>query len=154
MPRILLNVPHRLQQSDGDCLAACAVMVLSYLGHSVDYTQLLRLLNIQRYGAPAGNVRLLMRWDFNVRYSKTDMQGLETLLQNGNPVIVFVLTGELPYWSYNAAHTLVVVGYDEDYIYANDPYYTESPMTITRGDFELAWQERDYFYAIISPATA
>ena len=153
MPKILLNVPHRLQQSDGDCLVACAAIVLSYLGRTVDYTQLLRLLSIQSYGAPAGNIRSLVRWDFSVRYSKTDVKGLESLLQDGHPVIVFVLTDELPYWSCSTAHALVVVGYDEDYIYANDPYRAEAPIAIARGDFELAWQERDYHYVVISSAT-
>jgi hypothetical protein len=43
MPSTLLPVPHHLQRSDGDCLAACAAMVLAYLGVSVDYDRLLRL---------------------------------------------------------------------------------------------------------------
>ena len=30
MPKLLLSVPHLLQQSDGDCLAACAAYVTSH----------------------------------------------------------------------------------------------------------------------------
>ena len=37
MPKVLLSVPHRSQQSDGDCLAACAAMVLAHLGRAIDY---------------------------------------------------------------------------------------------------------------------
>ena len=59
VPKVLLSVPHRHQQSDGDCLAACAAMVLAHLGHAIDYAQLLRLLQIKPHGAPAGNIRLL-----------------------------------------------------------------------------------------------
>ena len=31
MPNTLLPIPHHLQRSDGDCLAACAAMVLDHL---------------------------------------------------------------------------------------------------------------------------
>jgi hypothetical protein len=72
VPKVLLSVPHQSQQSDGDCLAACAAMVLAHLGHAIDYPQLLK------------------------------------------------------------AHS-------------------EAPVTVPRGDFELAWLERDYFYALITP---
>jgi hypothetical protein len=36
------------------------------------------------------------------------------MLQEEHPVIVFVRTGELPYWTYSTDHALVVVGYDEN----------------------------------------
>ena len=75
MPKVLLSVPHQSQQSDGDCLAACAAMVLAHLGHAIDYPQL----------------------------------------------------------------------------YINAPAHPEAPVTVPRGDFELAWLERDYFYALITP---
>jgi uncharacterized protein YvpB len=73
------------------------------------------------------------------------------MLQEGHPVIVFVRTGELPHWTYSTDHALVVVGYDENLLYVNDPAHPEAPVTVPRGDFELAWLERDYFYALIAP---
>ena len=59
MPKILLTVPQQKQQSDGDCLAACAAMVLNYLNRPVAYASLLKLLKIKPFGAPASNIRLL-----------------------------------------------------------------------------------------------
>jgi ABC-type bacteriocin/lantibiotic exporter with double-glycine peptidase domain len=150
VPKVLLSVPHQLQQSDGDCLAACAAMVLGYLGRAIEYAQLLRLLDIKPYGAPAGNIRLLANLSLTVVYSQTDMAGLETMLQQGHPVIVFVRTGELPYWTYNTDHALVVVGYDEDQLYVHDPHRSEAAIAVARDDFELAWLERDYYYALIA----
>ena len=44
MPKHLLPVPHHKQREGADCLAACAAMVLSYLGLSVAYERLLKLL--------------------------------------------------------------------------------------------------------------
>lgn len=35
-----LPVPHRKQLQQSDCLAACAAMVLAYLGEPVDYQRL------------------------------------------------------------------------------------------------------------------
>lgn len=150
MPKVLLSVPHQPQQSDGDCLAACAAMVLAYLGREIDYPRLLQLLNIKPHGAPAGNIRLLTKLNLNVTYRQTDLVGLEGMLQQGQPVIVFVRTGELPHWTYNTDHALLVVGYDEKLMYVNDPDRSEAPITVPRGDFELAWLERDDYYALIT----
>jgi ABC-type bacteriocin/lantibiotic exporter with double-glycine peptidase domain len=112
VPKVLLSVPHQLQQGDGDCLAACAAIVLAHLGRQIEYASLLSLLDIKPYGAPAGNIRRLSSMGLTVEYSKTDMVGLEALLQQGCPVITFVHTGELPYWTCGADHALVVVGCD------------------------------------------
>jgi predicted double-glycine peptidase len=71
------------------------------------------------------------------------------MLVQGQPVIVFVRTSELPYWDYGTDHALVVVGCDDDNIYVNDPNFAEAPISVPRGDFELAWLERDYYYALI-----
>lgn len=125
-------------------------MILQYLGKTVDYTQLMQLLKIKAYGAPAGNIRSLTSLNLNVVYSKTDMAGLKTLLEQNYPVIVFVRTGELPYWNYSTDHAIVVAGYDADNIYVNDPDRDEFPITIPYGDFELAWLERDYYYALLT----
>jgi ABC-type bacteriocin/lantibiotic exporter with double-glycine peptidase domain len=149
VPKVLLSVPHLLQQSDGDCLAACAAMVLAHIGRAVDYADLLRLLKIKPHGAPAGNICLLASPNLNVVYSKTGVVGLEAMLRQGQPVIVFVRSGGLPHWAYSADHALVVVGYDQDHVFVNDPHFSESPIAVPRGDFELAWLERDYYYAAI-----
>ncbi len=150
MPKQLLPVLHHKQQSDGDCLAACAAMVLNHLNRPIDYAQLLDLLKIKSFGAPAGNIRLLTRHDLSVTYSVTDMAGLEGLIKQGHAVIVFVRTGELPYWKYDTDHALLVAGYDDEHLYVNDPDQEDAPIAVPRGDFELAWLERDYYYALIT----
>lgn len=150
MPKTLLTVPHQKQQNEGDCLAACAAMVLDYLNHSIDYPRLLQLLKSKPIGAPASNIRVLEQLNLSVTYRVTDMGGIENLLAQGQPVIVFVRTGELPYWDYSTDHAIVVVGIDDAAVYVNDPYFTQAPIAVSRGDFELAWLERDYYYALIT----
>jgi ABC-type bacteriocin/lantibiotic exporter with double-glycine peptidase domain len=150
VPKRLLPIPHRKQQGDGDCLAACAAMILESLDAAAPYAELLQLLKVKPFGAPASNIRFLERLSLRVIYRVTNMAGLEQLLMVNQPVIVFVRTSELPYWTYATDHALVVVGFDNAHIFVNDPYFDNAPITVTRGDFELAWLERDYYYATIT----
>lgn len=152
MPKVLLPISHRKQASEGDCLAACAAMLLDHLGLTRGYSDLRQLLRIRSYGAPASNIRLLAQLGLNVTYSVTDLSGLFQLLQQGLPVIVFLRTGDLPYWKYSTDHAVVVVGYDSEtrQIFLNDPYADEANLAVSQGDFELAWSERDYHFATIT----
>lgn len=148
-PMILHDVSHVQQQHDGDCLAACIVMLLDSLDRHIEYAELLRLLRIRAYGAPASNVRLLSALDFDVTYSVTDLSGLEVLLQQGHCAILFVRTSELPHWTYSTDHALLCVGYDEQSFYVHDPHLKTGPTQVARGDLELAWLEHDYRYAVV-----
>ena len=50
---LLLNIPHRRQQRESDCLVACAAMVLDYLHVPIRYDRLYKLLRAQPFGTPA-----------------------------------------------------------------------------------------------------
>jgi hypothetical protein len=115
-------------------------MVLDFVGRGIDYSQLLEILRIRSYGAPAGNIRNLSQLELSVTYSVTDIDGLLQLLKNDTPEIVFLRTGDLPYWQYQTDHAVVVVGYDDDaqLVYVNDPYFDEAPIAVPQGFFELA----------------
>jgi hypothetical protein len=127
-------------------------MILQFIGRGVDYFQLLQLLRIKTSGAPAGNIRLLTQLGLIVDYSVSDVEGLFRLLIGGQPVIVFLRTGDLPYWEHQTDHAVVVVGFDDDTrsIYLNDTFFDEAAIAVPREYFELAWLERDYYYATIS----
>jgi len=56
---LILPVPHVQQRKDGECLAACASMILAYMGIKPDYEYLLRLLDIREFGAPFTRLRRL-----------------------------------------------------------------------------------------------
>jgi ABC-type bacteriocin/lantibiotic exporter with double-glycine peptidase domain len=149
VPKFLLPVPHRPQLSEGDCLAACAAMALAYWGHDSPYQELLQRLEIKPYGAPASNILHLASARLQVVYSNGDSGGLEGFLKQGFPAIVFVRTGDLPYWTYGTDHALVVTGYDRVHYYLNDPAYHRPRLPVLKGDLELAWLERDYTYALL-----
>jgi len=125
-------------------------MVLDYLGRSTPYEQLLRFLDVKPWGAPAYNVQRLTALGLSVLYTEGTLQALEQHIQQGHPCIVFVHTEPLPYWSENTNHAVVLIGFDEENAYLNDPFFPEAPQIVSLGDFELAWLARDYMYALIT----
>ena len=149
MPKTLLPVPHHLQRSDGDCLAACAAMALDYWGVSSDYARLLQLLDVKPHGTPGSHVNNLVSLGVRVRYAHGTLNELLDHLAEGRPCIVLVRTSHLPYWAYTTDHAVLVVGFDEQAVYVNDPAFELSPQRVPYADFELAWMEFDYRYAVI-----
>ena len=149
MPNTLLPIPHRLQRSDGDCLAACAAMALDYCGVPSDYDRLLKLLGVKPYGTPGSRLNNLTDLGVQVRYAQGSLDELIDYLSSGQPCIVLVHTGHLPYWTCPTDHAVLVVGFDEQAVYVNDPAFEQAPQRVPRADFELAWIEFDYRYAIV-----
>ena len=51
----------------------------------------------------------------------------------------------------DSPHAVVVVGIDNDAVYLLDPDYSErTPVTVTVGDFALAWSHFDQAYAVLA----
>jgi ABC-type bacteriocin/lantibiotic exporter with double-glycine peptidase domain len=147
---IILPVRHLQQRDRGDCLAACAAISLGHLGILVPYERLLKLLRIkQPIGTPAFNIRNLEKLGVRVIYEQGTLKNIHTYLTCNLPCIAFVKTNELPYWDESGDHAVVVVGLDSHYVYLNDPAFADAPIQISHGDFDLAWLERDEFYAVL-----
>ena len=144
-----LPVPHLKQAQQADCLAACAAMVPAYLGQPADYRRLLTLLGIGSYGAPRRNIARLSRWGLDVVYREANFSLLLDALRQGDPVIVFVDTGELSYWTEVTNHAVVVVGVEGDNVLINDPAINEAAKAVQSAEFELAWLSADYACAIV-----
>jgi ABC-type bacteriocin/lantibiotic exporter with double-glycine peptidase domain len=150
---ILLPVAHVPQRHHGDCLVACAAMVLTYLGRPVAYNRLLKTLGVEPdVGAPFSNLHNLARLNITVIYEQGTFAQLYRFLSSGWPCIVPVRSGELPYWmNINTDHAVVVVGMEAASVYLNDPAFTTAPIQVALGDFELAWFERGEHYTILAP---
>ena len=149
----LISVPHMQQKRTGECLAACAAMVCTYLGVIVDYQRLVRLLEIRSdVGVSFSKIHNLEQ----LRLRVIDQKGgtllqLYNLLVAGWPVIVSVQTRELPYWNGVASlHAVVLVGMDEEYVYLNDPEWPNAPIQTPIGDFDLAWLARGERFALLT----
>jgi ABC-type bacteriocin/lantibiotic exporter with double-glycine peptidase domain len=116
MPKVLLNVPHSRQRLRADCLPSCVAMVLDYFNRPIAYSRLISLLGAHDFGTPAENVVRLEDLGIGVKVTlpHADVHGLHRHLENDRPVIAFVNTGDLPYWSEATDHAVVVVGMDDD----------------------------------------
>jgi hypothetical protein len=124
-------------------------MVLEYLDVRIPYAQLLETLQIGPIGAPRRNVLRLERFGVRVTYREATLSMLSTYLSDGVPVIAFVDSGELPYWTEATNHAVVVVGLSEDAVIVNDPAFASETRRIPVGDFELAWLNSDNACAVI-----
>lgn len=152
MPKIWLSIPHRRQQRRADCLPTCVAMVLDYLDHSMPYPRLLSLLDARDFGTPAENIVRLEDLSIGVKVTLAhiDVNELCRHLEVGRPVITFVNTDDLPYWSEVTDHAFVVVGVEGDVFYVNDPYFDQSPQRVSRTHFKLAWLRFNNLCAIIT----
>lgn len=150
---VQLSVPHKQQAQNGDCLAICVEMVLTYLGASFDSAQIAKTLRIQpNAGTPFPTIRELEKLSVLVGYRRNgSLETLYTLLRHGWPVIAAVDTGPLPYWDISTGHAVVVVGMESEHIFLNDPGMPDGPTRVLLGDFDLAWLEQDELYAVLAP---
>ena len=137
MPTNLLPVPHRKQSHAGACLPASVGMVLEFLGRPMSEADLARRLGTKSFGTPALNLRRLQRLGLAVIYESVTLATLRAHLEAGNPCLVFVRTGDLPYWDEDTAHVLVAIGIDDEAIYVNDSAFDVAPQTIPQGQSHL-----------------
>ncbi len=150
MAQLVLPVPHLPQRRQGECLAACAAMLLLYLGLTINYDRLLKLLRVKTgIGAPVFNVQQLERLGVVVSYGQGNLADIRNHLRNNQPCLTPVQTGELPYWDADTSHAVVVIGIDDHNIYLNDPAFPNAPIQVSLGDFDLAWLARDEYYAVL-----
>lgn len=130
-------------------MAACTQMALQHIHIHQSQPQLNQLLGLSETGVPAARVRRLSRLGVSVIYTTGDETALRTAIDRGLPPIVFLSTGDLPYWQSNLRHAVLVVGYDDAAVYLNDPVFGEASQQVSWGDFMLAWSEFDYRYALL-----
>jgi ABC-type bacteriocin/lantibiotic exporter with double-glycine peptidase domain len=90
---ILLPVPHLQQLADGDCLPACAFMVLTYMGKKTRFWRLRWLLGTKSFGTPFLHIRHLQQLGITV---EVQARGTLSMIQNFQthrlPLRVMILT--------------------------------------------------------------
>jgi hypothetical protein len=103
-------------------------------------------------GTPARNITRLSAPGVKVQYNERGtFADLRRSLEAGAVTIVFVRTGELPYWQEDTPHALVIAGIvGEEIVYVNDPAFADAPIAVAPGDFLLAWEEFGNQWAVIT----
>jgi hypothetical protein len=98
--------------------------------------------HIEGAGTPARNITRLEDFGVKVEWNEYGMLGdLRRAIDNDHVPIVFLRTGELPYWDQDTPHAVVVVGIEADTVFVNDPAFESAPIPVPTGDFQLAWDE-------------
>lgn len=149
MARILLPVPHYKQLGIYNCLPACARMGLSYVGKHVSEEELVGQLGTTALGTPGSRLLRLQNAELEVFYGSLTLSLLHNSLERGIPVIVLVNTFFLDYWQSETAHAVLVIGYDEEGVFLNDPAFETAPQKASENGFLAAWGEFDYLGGII-----
>lgn len=146
----LLAAPHRLQEEDAGCLAACAQTVLSYWGIEQTQTRLNLLLGLTSIGVPFRKIQRLSAFGVSVSLQTGGKPDLCDAIDHKLPPILFVMTGHLPYWQDNTSHTVVMVGYDDAGALLADPLFADAPQRVGWEALLLAWSEHDYTFALVT----
>ncbi|MBX3000806.1 MAG: C39 family peptidase [Caldilineaceae bacterium] len=92
-------------------------------------------------------------WGYTVHYTEFGEVALRNELANGRPLIARVWTFMLDYWQeIDVSYVIVVVGYDNNHVYVNDPAFPTAPHAVLWDSFLAAWIEYDYRAALIYPS--
>ena len=138
-----LKIPHYEQKLSNSCLPASVRMVLAYYGTKKSEESLRRLLKTKAAGTNPLNVTYLRDWNFKVSVSFSNLDELKDYIFQEKPIIVLLWTGELSYWNskeyFDYLHSVVVVGFDEENVFINDPAFPNYPILIPYNEFLEAW---------------
>lgn len=112
---------------------------------------LARWLGTTPAGTAASNVRNLNRFGIEVTFIEGSLPYLRDLLRRQIPCIIFLRTGELPYWPLDTAHAVVLTGIDDEMAHLLDPAFQDAPKSVAVDALLLAWSGFDYAVASIVP---
>lgn len=135
-------------------MAAAARTLLDYHGiHGVSEAELRRILKTKPRGTHIFNLVYLKdekQWNLDVEvYEGTPNELFAKVSIARIPVIVFVDTAPLPHWDESMPHVVVVVGYDEESVIINDPFFNEEERRIPIEQFLRAWELNENYMIVI-----
>jgi ABC-type bacteriocin/lantibiotic exporter with double-glycine peptidase domain len=126
-------------------------MVLAHYGVVRTEAELRALLDTQPAGTRAGNLMRLSTSGVEIHLRPSNVNELQQSLASNQPVIVFLQTGPLEYWSMDIFHMAVLVGLDSSAVALHDPCFETAPQTTSLQSFEKAWAQTGQFTAFIRP---
>jgi len=159
MPTVLLKKKHYKQELSASCVAAAARMLLDYHGvFDVSEAELRRLLKTKPRGTNLFNLLFLRdekRWQLDVEIDEgTSSELFAALSLKKIPVIVSVDTAPFPHWEEAASHVVLVMGYDEENVIINEPFFNEGEIKIPIANFLTAWGLNENYMVLIKKKTA
>lgn len=160
MPKsVTVHLPHRQQEYDYSCLAACARMLLAAHGIEKSEAQLRRLLKTRAsVGTHPVNLLRLEQFDLAVTWPRAaSLDDLRTQVESNKPCIVFVWSSDLLYWEevddIGYLHAVIVAGFSETGVLVHDPALPDGPTEVPVSDFLRAWKRSGHLVAVVEKAT-
>lgn len=164
MGMMLNTIPYKSQYDDdaseyrNDCGPACVAMILNGLGIHVTTNTVFRRSGADRnaYVSVTQMIRAAATYDVDFDYFYPwSMDQLKHAISQGMAPICLVHYGAwrnsgLTQSSFKGPHFVVVVGFDEEFIYVNDPLwwgtrrYEGEHRKLTHKQFEGAWSTASY----------
>jgi hypothetical protein len=129
-------------------------MVGAYWQQPLLQADIARWLGTHDSGTPSSRIHRLSRYGFDVDYGESSLAGLAVWLEQRSPVILFVRTGDLPYWSSDSPHAVVLAGLEGNYAILFDPGMPDGPQSVLIGDLLIAWSPFDYLCAVLRPVSS
>jgi ABC-type bacteriocin/lantibiotic exporter with double-glycine peptidase domain len=126
-------------------------MVLAHYGDTRTEAELRSLLDTKPTGTRAGNLMRFSGSTFEVYLRPSNLTEVQKALADSQPLIVFLNTASLEYWSADIFHTAVLIGLDTMTAALNDPYFSNAPQTTSFESFEKAWAQTGQFTAFLRP---
>ena len=131
----VLDVPF-VRQKPWYCSEASASMVLQYYGFNISQDDV-HNAGFDRFE----NMLPFLQRYVDAEYRRLSLDELREQIDFGNPVIIRIMAGEY-------RHSVVVVGYDEQYIYIHDPavgpYLKARPSILLR-----VWEPTGYLSIVL-----
>jgi hypothetical protein len=118
-------------------------MALAYFGVNRSQEQIASQIgHIAGAGTPARNVTRLVVPGIEISYAANgSLEDIRRCLDRKQIPILFVRTGELPYWEDDIAHAVLVVGMEQATIWVHDPTFEKGPIPVPIDGLSLAWYE-------------
>ena len=102
-------------------------------------------------GVPLSRLTRLKKYNIQVSIRKTgSLDDLHRSIDQNDPALIFVHTGQLSYWGIATQHAVVIIGYDGPNLLINDPAFPDAPQSVDANELILAWDEFDNTYAILT----
>jgi hypothetical protein len=136
------------QITEYSCGASALQAVLSYWGHDLDETAIMKIIGTSEdVGTYPENIVRGVR-ALGLEAEARDNLTLDEVRRFGHPVIALAQvwrsqrsSAPRPEDDWDNGHYIVLLGVDEDYVYFQDPYLRMGKAFVTRGTFERHWHQ-------------